>query len=112
MKPFGLRLKTSYDDRYIKTKKKTYGDKVCNNFCGLSVPEDGVEHKSFTVISIDLLHIYDKNYYLQVYLHNYAYKIVDNQKTDYLVDNLFETMKISFFFILINESYKFCVTMI
>ena len=30
----------TYDDGYINTKMKTFGDKVCNNFCGLSVPED------------------------------------------------------------------------
>ena len=28
-----------YDDRYIKTKIKTYGDKVCTNFRGLNGPE-------------------------------------------------------------------------
>ena len=39
-----------YDDRYIKSKIRTYGDKVYTNFCGLSVAKDGVEFKSFTVI--------------------------------------------------------------
>ena len=29
-----------YDDRYIKTKIRTYGDKVYTNFCGLNVPGD------------------------------------------------------------------------
>ena len=37
-----------YDDRYIKTKIKTHGDKVYTNFPGLNVPEDGVECKSFS----------------------------------------------------------------
>ena len=32
-----------YDDRYIKTKIRTYGDKVYTNFCGLDVPQNGVE---------------------------------------------------------------------
>ena len=32
-----------YDDRYIKPKIRTYGDKVYTNFRGLNVPEDGVE---------------------------------------------------------------------
>ena len=32
-----------YDNRYIKTKRGTYGDKVFYNFRGLNVPEDGVE---------------------------------------------------------------------
>ena len=44
-----------YDDRYIKTKIRTYDDKVYTNFCSLNVPEDGIECESFTVISIGSL---------------------------------------------------------
>ena len=33
----------AYDGRYIKTKIRTYDDKVYTNFCGLNVSEDGVE---------------------------------------------------------------------
>ena len=32
-----------YDDRHIKTKIRTFGDKVYFNFCGLNVPEDDIE---------------------------------------------------------------------
>ena len=31
-----------YDDRYIKAKIRTYGDKVYTNFRGLPVPEDRI----------------------------------------------------------------------
>ena len=31
-----------YDDRHIKTKTRTYGDKVYTNFRGLNVPEDDI----------------------------------------------------------------------
>ena len=41
-----------YDDRYIKTKKRTYNDKVYTNFRCLNVPKDDIECESFTVISI------------------------------------------------------------
>ena len=41
-----------YDDRYIKTKKKAYDDKVYTNFRGLNVQEYGVEYESFAIISI------------------------------------------------------------
>ena len=41
-----------YDDRYIKTKIRTYSDKVYTNFSGLYVPENDIECESFTVISI------------------------------------------------------------
>ena len=74
------------DDRYIKT----YDDKTYPNFRGLNVQEDGIECESFTIISIDSLLVYGKKHYLQVYLENCAYKIVNRQMTDYLDKNLFK----------------------
>ena len=59
-----------YDGRYIKTKIRTYGNKVYTNFCGLNVPDCDIECESFAVISIDSLLVYDKKYYLQVFLEN------------------------------------------
>ena len=46
----------------------------------LNVPEDGVECESLTIISSDSLLNYE-NRYLQVYLDNCTYKIVDKQFT-------------------------------
>ena len=71
-----------YDDRYTKTKIRTYGDKVYTNFRGLNVPKDDIECESFTVISIDSLFVYENKYYLLVYLDNCAYKIANKQMTD------------------------------
>ena len=90
-----------YDDRYIKTKIKTYGDKVYTNFCGLNVPEDDIECESFKVISIDSLLVYKNKCYLQVYLDNCAHKIID--MIDYLGENPLETDENYF---LKNRSYK------
>ena len=61
-----------YDDRYIKTKIRTYGGKVYTNFWGLNVSEDDTECESLTVISIDYLLVYENKYYLKVYLDNCA----------------------------------------
>ena len=60
----------------MKTKIRTFGDKVYTNFRGLDVPEDDIQCESFTVISIDSLLVYDKKHYLQVYLDNCTYKTV------------------------------------
>ena len=60
----------AYDDRYIKTKIRTYGDKVYTNFRDLNVPDD-IECDSFAVTSIDSLRVYENKYYLQ----NCAYEI-------------------------------------
>ena len=74
-------------DRYMKTKIRTYSDKVQTNFPGLNLPEDDIECESFTVISIESLLVYE-NKYLQVYLDNCAYKI--NKLKIFLMINLFE----------------------
>ena len=48
----------------MKTKIKTYDDKVYTNFLDLNVPEDGIECESFIAIYINYLLVYDKKYYL------------------------------------------------
>ena len=78
-----------YDDRYIKTKIRTYGDKVYTNFSGLNLPQDEIECESCTVISIDSLLVYESKCCMQVYLDNCAYKIVNKQMTDYLDEDHF-----------------------
>ena len=39
------------------------------------MPEDDIGWESFTVISIDSSPVYSSNYYLHVYLDNYAKKL-------------------------------------
>ena len=48
----------------MKTKIKTYDDKVYTNFLDLNVPEDDIKYESFIVIYINYLLVYDKKYYL------------------------------------------------
>ena len=90
-----------YDDRFIKTKVRTYGDKVYTNFPCLNVSENDTECESFTVIHIYSLLAYENKYYLQVYLDNGAY-IANKQMTDYLDDVFLKLIKI--------RSYKKCIT--
>ena len=78
-----IALNDRYDDRYIKTKIRTYGDKVYTNFGGLNAPENDIECEFFTDIFIDSLLVYDEKYHLQVYLDPCAYKVV-NKKNDRL----------------------------
>ena len=82
---------TIYDDRYTNTQTRTYGDKFYINFHGLNVAEDDIECEFFTVISIDSLLTCENKYYMQVYLENCAYKVVDMRMVYGLGDNPFET---------------------
>ena len=52
-----------YDDRYIKTKIKTYDD----NFHSLNVPEDDIVCESLTVISIESLLVYKNKYFASLF---------------------------------------------
>ena len=79
-----------YDNRYVKVKIRTFGDKVYTKFGVLNVPEDNIDCEFFPVTSIDSLLVYNKKYCLQVYLDNCAYKTRNKQMTDYLGEYLFE----------------------
>ena len=75
LKNITLNALSVHDDKYIKTKRRTNGDKVYINFQGLNVPEDGAECESFTVISLYSLLFYGSKFYQQVYLDNCVYKL-------------------------------------
>ena len=57
----GLNALPGYDDRYMKTKIRTNGDKVYTNIRGQDEPEDYMECESFTVISVYCLLYTKKN---------------------------------------------------
>lgn len=64
--------------RYTKSKISMYDDK-----------EDGAECKSFIIIATNSLLVFENKHYLQVYLDNCVYKIVNMQMAKYLDDNHF-----------------------
>ena len=74
----------------MKSKTRTYGNKVYTNFRGFNVAEDDIEWKSFTIISIDSLLVHKSMYYLQVYIDNCIYEVSNKEMADYLDENRFE----------------------
>ena len=58
-----------YDDRYIKTKLRTHGNKVYTNFLGLMVPENDIESEIVINIS-DIAIITVKNIDYRCIIHN------------------------------------------
>ena len=43
------------DDKYIKTKIKSYGNKANRNFQGNKIPKENASYKCLSLIMIDLL---------------------------------------------------------
>ena len=84
--------KTIYgdDDKYIKTKIKTYKDNITTNFYNKigskKVPEEKIPHKCLSIIILDsILYAYEK-YYPQIFLEECKYA-KENIKTKNYIDN-------------------------
>ena len=60
-------------------------------FGDLNLVGDGGESWSFTIISIGFLLLFERKYFLQVYLENCAYKTVDKRLIDYVYNHLFDS---------------------
>ena len=75
-----LNTKTIYgdgDDKYIKTRIKTYKDSITKNFCNKNgskkIPEEKVPHKFLSIIILDsVIYTYGK-YHPQTFLEKRKY---------------------------------------
>ena len=86
--------KTTYgddddDDKYIKTKIKTYKDSITTNFYNKNgskkIPEEKVPHKCLSIIILDsIIYAYEK-YYPQIFLEECKYA-KENIKTKNYID--------------------------
>ena len=77
------------DDRYIKTKIKSYEDNITTNFYNKKgfkkVPEEKIPHKCLSIIIIDsVLYAYEK-YHPQIFLEECKYA-KENIKTKNYID--------------------------
>ena len=62
--------KTTYgdDDKYIKTKIKTYADIIITNFHNKKMPKEKVPCKCLSIIMLDSVIESDEKYYPQTFL--------------------------------------------
>ena len=83
--------KTTYgddDDKYIKTKIKTYKDSIITNFYNKNgskkIPEEKVPHKCLSIIILDsVIYTYEK-YYPQIFLEECKYVQEKIKTNDYI----------------------------
>ena len=78
------------DDKYIKTKIKTYEDSITTNFHNKKgskkIPEEKIPHKCLSIIILDsVLYEYEK-YHPQMFLEECKYA-KENIKTKSYIDN-------------------------
>ena len=78
-----------YEDKYIKTKVKTFGSVIITLFSGDEIPRERVQYTCISCISIDSVLRVNKKDYPQVYLEQCKYKMKKRELksfTDYEVD--------------------------
>ena len=76
------------NDKHIKTKIKSYGDKVNTSFQGNIIPKEYASYKCFSFIMIDSLIRVNKKYYPQTLLEECKYKIKKNKMENLVKDGL------------------------
>ena len=78
---FGVKFYSEpiYDDKYIKTKAKTFSNVINTLFSGDEIPKERIEYACIACISIDSVLKVDKSkYHPQVYLEQCKYKMKKN----------------------------------
>ena len=73
----------TYDDKYIKTKVKTFSSMINTLFSGNEIPNERNHYIYIAAICIDSLLKVDKKNYAQVYLEQRKYKIKRRKPVDF-----------------------------
>ena len=78
------------NDKYIKTKIKSYGDKVNTSFQGIKPPEENASCKCLSLIMLDYVIRVNRKYYPQTLSEECKYEIKNN-KMENSIDDDFDT---------------------
>ena len=77
------------DDKYIKTKIKTYEDSITTNFYNKKwskkIPEEKIPHKCLPIIILDSVFYTYEKYHTKIFLEEYKYE-EENVKTKSYID--------------------------
>ena len=63
------------NDKYIKTKIKSYGNKINTNFRGKKIPKENASCKCLSLIILDSVIRANKKYYPQTLLEECKYEM-------------------------------------
>ena len=77
-----------YDDKYIKTKVKTFNNMINTLFSGDEIPKERIHHVYIAAICIDSVLRVDKKNYPQVYLERCKYKIRNRELVNFIDDEV------------------------
>ena len=76
------------NDQYVKTKIKSYEDKINTNFQGKRIPKEAASHKHSSKIMLDSAIRVNKRYFPQIFLKECKDKIKKNKMKNLINDDL------------------------
>ena len=77
-----------YDEKYIKTKVKTFNNTINTLFSGHEFPKERIHYVCVSAICIDSVLKVDKKNYPQVYLEQCKYKIRKLELVSFIDDEV------------------------
>ena len=77
-----------YNEKYIKTKIKSYNGKINTNFHNNKIPKEGSQCICLPVTLTDSVYKKDKNYYPQVFLEECKYVVKEKKKSNFIIDSI------------------------
>ena len=77
-----------YNEKYLKTKLKSYNDKIKTNFYDNDVPKEGSHFVYFSVPLIDSVFKIGRNYYPLDFLEECKYMLKENNMNKFINDKL------------------------
>ena len=80
--------KPIYDDKYIKTKVKTFNNTINTLFLGDEIPKERIHYARISAICIDSVLKVDKENYPQVYLEQCKCKIKKRELVSFIDDEV------------------------
>ena len=77
-----------YDEKYIKTKVKTFNTMINTLFSGDEIPKERIQYTCISCISIDSVLRFDKKSYPQVCLEQCKYKVKKRELINFIDDEI------------------------
>ena len=77
-----------YDDKFIKSKVKTFNNTILTLFSGNEIPNERIHYVCISAICVDSVLRVDKKNYAQIYLEQCKYKIRKRELENFINDDV------------------------
>ena len=82
----GFDSKPVYNEKYLKTKIKSYDEKINKNFYNDKIAKEGYQCICLSVIWIDSVYRKDENHYPQMFLEECKYVVKEKRTSKFITE--------------------------